>query len=110
MTVRIGVDVGGTFTDLLLHDDARRLTWAGKLPTTPHAPNEAIIAGLTRLLTETGTAPEQVTTIVHGTTLVTNTLLERTGATVALLTTAGFTDVLEMARETRFDTADLYAR
>lgn len=109
-TVRIGVDVGGTFTDLLLHDPRRGVTWPGKLPTTPHAPNEAITAGIARLLQETATAPGDVAGIVHGTTLVTNTLLERTGAVVGLLTTNGFSDVLEMGRETRFDTTDLLAR
>ncbi|WP_435154741.1 hydantoinase/oxoprolinase family protein [Amycolatopsis sacchari] len=109
-TVRIGVDVGGTFTDLLLHDPARGLTWPGKLPTTPDAPNEAITAGITRLLAETGTPAGAVAAVVHGTTLVTNTLLERTGAVVGLLTTSGFRDTLEMAREIRFDTTDLLAR
>ncbi|MDS0139950.1 MULTISPECIES: hydantoinase/oxoprolinase family protein [unclassified Amycolatopsis] len=109
-TARIGVDVGGTFTDLLLHDPARGLTWPGKLPTTPHAPHDAITAGITRLLAETGTDPGDVACVVHGTTLVTNTLLERTGAVVGLLTTEGFTDTLEMAREIRFDPTDLHAR
>jgi N-methylhydantoinase A len=109
-TVRIGVDVGGTFTDLLLHDPARGLTWPGKLPTTPHAPNEAITAGIARLLAETGTPAQDVAGVVHGTTLVTNTVLERTGAVVGLLTTKGFSDTLEMAREIRFDTTDLHAR
>jgi N-methylhydantoinase A len=109
-TVRIGVDVGGTFTDLLLHDPARDLTWPGKLPTTPHAPGEAITAGIARLLAETGTPARDVAGVVHGTTLVTNTLLERTGAVVGLLTTAGFSDLLEMGREIRFDTTDLLAR
>src|SRR4051794_7110742 len=109
-TVRIGVDVGGTFTDLLLHDPARGLTWPGKLPTTPHAPHDAITAGITRLLAETDTPPGAVAGVVHGTTLVTNTLLERTGAVVGLLTTEGFGDTLELARETRFDTTDLHAR
>ncbi|KDN78484.1 methylhydantoinase [Streptomyces olindensis] len=109
-TVRIGVDVGGTFTDLLLHDPRRGLVRPGKLPTTPHAPNEAITAGIARLLEETSTAPSDVAGIVHGTTLVTNTLLERTGAVVGLLTTSGFSDSLEMGRETRFDTTDLLAR
>ncbi|MDT0568641.1 hydantoinase/oxoprolinase family protein [Streptomyces sp. DSM 3412] len=109
-TVRIGVDVGGTFTDLLLHDPRRGLVRPGKLPTTPHAPNEAITAGIARLLEETSTAPADVAGIVHGTTLVTNTLLERTGAVVGLLTTSGFSDSLEMGRETRFDTTDLLAR
>jgi N-methylhydantoinase A len=109
-TVRIGVDVGGTFTDLLLHDPARDLTWPGKLPTTPHAPHEAITAGIARLLAETGTPARDVAGVVHGTTLVTNTLLERTGAVVGLLTTHGFRDILEMGREIRFDTTDLLAR
>ncbi|MGW4059242.1 hydantoinase/oxoprolinase family protein [Amycolatopsis sp. NPDC004747] len=109
-TARIGVDVGGTFTDLLLHDPARDLTWPGKLPTTPHAPHDAITAGITRLLAETGTDPGDVAGVVHGTTLVTNTLLERTGAVVGLLTTEGFRDTLEMAREIRFDPTDLHAR
>lgn len=109
-SVRIGVDVGGTFTDLLLHDPRRGLTRPGKLPTTPHAPNEAITAGIARLLRETSTGPGDVKDVVHGTTLVTNTLLERTGAVVGLLTTAGFSDSLEMGRETRFDTTDLLAR
>jgi N-methylhydantoinase A len=109
-TVRIGVDVGGTFTDLLLHDPARGLTWPGKLPTTPHAPNEAITAGIALLLEETSTPARDVAGVVHGTTLVTNTLLERTGAVVGLLTTSGFSDTLEMAREIRFDTTDLLAR
>ncbi|WP_282083067.1 hydantoinase/oxoprolinase family protein [Streptomyces tendae] len=109
-SARIGVDVGGTFTDLLLHDPDRNLTHTGKLPTTPHAPHEAITAGVARLLAETGTRPSDVSAIVHGTTLVTNTLLERTGAVVGLLATAGFSDSLAMGRETRFDTTDLHAR
>ncbi|MFJ8148693.1 hydantoinase/oxoprolinase family protein [Streptomyces sp. NPDC096048] len=109
-TVRIGVDVGGTFTDLLLHDPRRNLIRPGKLPTTPNAPNEAITAGVARLLGETATAPGDVAGIVHGTTLVTNALLERTGAVVGLLTTSGFGDVVEMGREVRFDTTDLHAR
>ena len=108
-TTRIGVDVGGTFTDLLLYDPARGLTATGKRPTTPAAPNEAITAGITRLLAETGTAPEDVAGIVHGTTLITNTVLERTGARVGLIATEGFRDSLEMGRETRFDTTDLFA-
>jgi N-methylhydantoinase A len=100
-TVRIGVGVGGTFTDLLLHNPRRGLTWPGKLPTTPRAPHEAITAGIARLLEETSTAPKDVAGIVHGTTLVTNTLLERTGIVVGLLITSGFSDSLEMGRETR---------
>ena len=109
-STRIGVDVGGTFTDLVLHDPARGLTRTGKLPTTPDAPSRAIVAGIERLLRETGTAASQVSGIVHGTTLITNTLLERTGAKVGLITTEGFRDILEMGREIRYDVTDLHAR
>ncbi|MEY9934079.1 N-methylhydantoinase A [Catenulispora sp. GP43] len=109
-TTRIGVDVGGTFTDLVLHDPVRGLTHTGKLPTTPEAPGRAVVEGLRRLLAETTTGVEDVAEVVHGTTLVTNTVLERTGAKVGLLTTEGFRDILEMGREIRHDSADLFAR
>ncbi|MBM9461979.1 hydantoinase/oxoprolinase family protein [Aeromicrobium sp. YIM 150415] len=108
--VRIGVDVGGTFTDLLLHDPSRALTWTGKLPTTPEAPHVAITDGIARILRETETRPGDVAGVVHGTTLVTNTVLERTGAQVGFLTTRGFRDIPEMGQEIRFDTTDLFAR
>jgi N-methylhydantoinase A len=104
------VDVGGTFTDLVLHDEARGLTAIGKLVTTPEAPNRAIIDGIRQLLGHTNTAAGQVGSVVHGTTLITNTVLERTGATVGLITTDGFRDVLEMGREIRYDVEDLHAR
>jgi N-methylhydantoinase A len=109
-TTRIGVDVGGTFTDLVLHDDVRGLTATGKLLTTPDAPSRAVIDGVTRLLAKTGTAMSQVREIVHGTTLITNTVLERTGARTGLITTEGFRDILEMGREIRYDVDDLHAR
>ena len=104
------MDVGGTFTDLVLHDEARGLTAIGKLLTTPEAPNRAIIEGIRQLLGDTNTAVGQVDTVVHGTTLITNTVLERTGATVGLITTDGFRDVLEMGREIRYDVENLHAR
>ncbi|WP_439598326.1 hydantoinase/oxoprolinase family protein [Falsiroseomonas sp.] len=107
-TARIGVDVGGTFTDFVLHDPVRKLVATGKRLTTPDDPSEAIIAGTMRLLEETGLKPADLHSIVHGTTLVTNTIIERTGATVGLLTTAGFRDVIEIGRETRYDLYDLY--
>ena len=106
----MGVDVGGTFTDLVLHDEARGLTAIGKRLTTPEAPNRAIIEGIRQLLGDTNTAVGQVASIVHGTTLITNTVLERTGATVGLITTEGFRDILEMGREIRYDVADLHGR
>ncbi len=107
-TARIGVDVGGTFTDFVLHDPARDLVATGKRLTTPDDPSEAIVAGVQRLLQETGLTPADLHSIVHGTTLVTNTIIERTGACVGLLTTAGFRDVIEIGRETRYDLYDLF--
>ena len=98
-TARIGVDIGGTFTDLVLHDEARRVTRTGKRLTTPNSPAIGVIEGIDRLLEETNTAVTQVKAILHGTTLVTNTVLERTGATIGLVTTSGFRDILEMGRE-----------
>ena len=107
-TARIGVDVGGTFTDLVLHDPARDLVHTGKLLTTPDDPSEAIIEGTLRVLQEAGLQPSDLHSIVHGTTLVTNTVIERTGAKVGLLTTAGFRDSIEIAKEIRYDLYDLF--
>ena len=104
------MDVGGTFTDLVLHDEARGLTAIGKLLTTPEAPDRAVIEGIRQLLDDTNTAVGQVGSVVHGTTLITNTVLERTGATVGLIATGGFRDILEMGREIRYDVEDLHAR
>ena len=106
-TVRIGVDVGGTFTDFVLYDEATGRTRTGKRLTTPEAPSEAIVAGIARLLAESGIAAAQLHSIVHGTTLITNTIIERTGARVGLIGTQGFRDVLEMGREIRYDLYDL---
>jgi N-methylhydantoinase A len=107
-TVRVGVDVGGTFTDFVLHDPRRDLVHTGKLLTTPDDPSEAIVAGIVRVLQETDIRAAEVHSIVHGTTLVTNTVIERTGAIVGLITTAGFRDVIEVGRETRYDLYDLF--
>lgn len=107
-TARIGVDIGGTFTDFVFHDEARGITRTGKRLTTPHDPSQAIVEGIERLLDETGTTALQIRDIVHGTTLITNTVLERTGAKVGLLATEGFRDVLEMGRESRYDVDDLF--
>ena len=107
-SVRLGVDVGGTFTDLVLHDPRRNLVHAGKLLTTPDDPSAAIVAGIERLLGETGLRAGDVHSVVHGTTLVTNTVIERTGATIGLLTTQGFRDVIEFGREIRYDLYDLF--
>ena len=107
-TARIGVDIGGTFTDFVFHDEARGITRTGKRLTTPDDPGRAIVEGVRRLLEETGSTAGQIHSIVHGTTLITNTVLERTGARVGLIATAGFTDTLEMGHETRYDVDNLF--
>ena len=93
--LRIGVDTGGTFTDFILVRDGALVTL--KVPSTPKHPEEAVLAGVSELLGE-GVAEVEV---VHGTTVGTNALLERTGARTALLTTEGFEDVLEIGRQNR---------
>jgi N-methylhydantoinase A len=107
-SARLGVDVGGTFTDLVLHDPRRDLVHTGKLLTTPDDPSEAIVNGTLRLLRETNLTPADLHSIVNGTTLVTNTVIERTGATVGLITTQGFRDVIEVGKEIRYDLYDLF--
>lgn len=94
--IRIGIDTGGTFTDFVV---ARGSTLSAfKVPSTPHNPAEAILAGINRVLEETSSL---ATEIVHGTTVATNALLERKGAPTALITTAGFEDVIEIGRQAR---------
>jgi N-methylhydantoinase A len=107
-TARVGIDVGGTFTDLVLHDPTRNIVRTGKLLTTPNDPSEAILAGIARILREADLQPQDVHSVIHGTTLITNTIIERTGATVGLLTTDGFRDSIEIGRETRYDLYDLF--
>ena len=106
--VRVGVDVGGTFTDFVLVDEQRDLIFTGKRLTTPQDPSIAITEGVARLLKEAGTDAGRLNSVVHGTTLVTNTIIERTGAKVGLITTKGFRDSLEMGREIRYDLYDLF--
>jgi N-methylhydantoinase A len=95
--VRIGCDIGGTFTDIVL--EAPDLTlYVNKTSTTPDNPARAVVEGISLLLAQTGIAPGDITEIVHGTTTASNTILQRVGAKTALLTTLGFRDVLEIAR------------
>ncbi|WP_421446690.1 hydantoinase/oxoprolinase N-terminal domain-containing protein, partial [Agrobacterium tumefaciens] len=90
--MRVAVDVGGTFTDIVLEAGARR--WSAKLLTTPDAPEHAVLQGIEELLTKAAFAWPQVDLLILGTTLATNALIERKGARTALLTTAGFRDLL----------------
>ena len=106
--IRVGVDVGGTFTDFVLVDEKRDLIFTGKRLTTPEDPGLAITDGLERLVSESGTSVPELDAVVHGTTLVANTIIERKGAKVGLITTKGFRDSLEMGREIRYDLYDLF--
>jgi N-methylhydantoinase A len=93
----LGIDVGGTFTDLVLYDEASGAIVLTKTPSTPHDHSEAMLAGIHRL----GVDLAEVAKLAHGTTIATNTVLERTGARTAVLTTRGFRDVLEVGRGNR---------
>ncbi len=110
MRYRAAVDIGGTFTDLVLLDQSTGRLHRHKVLTTPRAPEEGALAGLRQLCDRAGIAVSQLDAIIHATTLVTNALLERTGAPTALLTTEGFRDILEMGKEQRYDIYDLFLR
>ena len=103
---RVGVDIGGTFTDLLLAGEDRRAV-IHKTLTTPGDPSQAVETALSQALGEGMAEARGRGTLVHGTTLVTNAIIERTGAPTALLTTAGFRDALEIGREHRYELYDL---
>ena len=105
---RVGFDIGGTFTDFILVDEANRRLHLHKCLTTPEDPSIAALAGLSDLLAAAGVDLVQVGHIVHGTTLVTNSIIERSGARLGLLTTRGFRDILEMGTEQRYDIHDLF--
>lgn len=102
----VGVDVGGTFTDFVAVDEDGRITVLKHL-TTPEDPSVAVLEGARRLDAEAGVAPAAADRIIHGTTLVANSLIERRGARTALITTVGFRDTLELGRESRYDLYDL---
>ncbi|MFT5393442.1 MAG: N-methylhydantoinase A, partial [Gammaproteobacteria bacterium] len=104
--IRLAVDIGGTFTDLVLSTAAT--TVSTKVLTTPHAPEVGVLQGVAEVLAQAGVAPGELSLVIHGTTLATNALIERKGARTALLTTEGFRDSIEMAYEHRFEQYDLY--
>jgi len=105
---RIGVDIGGTFTDLVWVDDATGAVKVGKLLTTPKDPSQAVEQGVVTLLGDAGGAAADVRSVIHGTTLATNALIERKGARTGLLTTAGFRDAVEIGHEGRYDMYDIF--
>ena len=103
---RIGVDIGGTFTDVAVECDRGCLT--SKVLTTPGDPVQGVLDGVRLALSRAGLVPRDVGAVIHGTTLATNALIERRGATVGAIVTAGFRDILEIAYERRYDQYDLY--
>jgi len=97
-TYRLGVDVGGTFTDLLLIDESSGKTFSAKVPSTPADSSIGVLNGIAKICETNGIAPESITHVMHGTTVATNTVLEGKGARVGLVTTAGYRNVLQIAR------------
>ena len=106
--MRLAFDIGGTFTDFILNDGATGTTHVLKVPTTPSDPSKAVIAGLEQLLEMAGIAGKAVDMVLHATTVATNAVLERKGASIGLITTEGFRDVLIIGRQKRYETYDLY--
>ncbi|MBM3489317.1 MAG: hydantoinase/oxoprolinase family protein [Alphaproteobacteria bacterium] len=110
MTYRMGVDIGGTFTDFALIDDTTGELTIHKQLTTPADPSEAVLDGVATLLKRRAVAPAQLGAVIHGSTLVTNAIIERKGAVTGMLVTKGFRDVLDIAMERRYDLYDLTIR
>ena len=105
ISIRLGVDIGGTFTDVVLEIGVAQ--FSTKVLTTNAAPEDAIVDGMKQVCAKARISPSQITQIIHGTTLATNALIERRGAKTALITTQGFRDVIEMRTESRFEQYDL---
>ncbi len=104
-SIRLGVDIGGTFTDIVLERDGKQ--FLAKVLTTYAAPEDAIVDGMHQACLKAGIRAGDIGQIIHGTTLATNALIERRGARTALVTTEGFRDVVEMRTESRFEQYDL---
>jgi len=108
--MRIGIDVGGTFTDFVLLEDATGRTHTHKCLTTPRDPSDAIEEGLRVIASQVPGCIAGLEEVIHGTTLVINAIIERKGARTGLLTTRGFRDVLELGREIRYAAYDVFAQ
>jgi N-methylhydantoinase A len=105
---RIGVDIGGTFTDLVMINSITGRLFNEKVLTTPQDPSQCVLNGVQKILQANNVAPADVQQVIHGTTLVANAVIERRGAAVALITTKGFGDIQEIGTEMRYDTYDLF--
>ena len=109
-TYRLGIDIGGTFSDFAVVDDADGTVRVEKTLTSAHAPEESVMRGIGNLAVTIPELLAQASEVIHATTLVTNVILERKGAKTGLLTTEGFRDLLELAREVRYDIFDMFIR
>ena len=105
----LGIDIGGTFTDIVAYDHDTGRQWSRKVLTTHDDPARAVVAGVEAVLADRRLAPRHFTRVVHATTLFTNALIERKGALTGLITTEGFGDTLEIGRERKFELYDLEA-
>ena len=105
--LRLAVDIGGTFTDIVLMNDDGLVVSSTKVPTTHADPSTGVLNGLQRVLANSDSSLQQIGLFIHGTTLATNALIEKRGADVASITTEGFRDILEIAYERRYDQYDV---
>ena len=106
--IAIGADIGGTFTDVVVVDERTHAIHSAKVLTTPEQPENAVLSAVDEMLQQVGASPSSIRTLVHGTTLATNAIIERKGARTLLLTTKGFRDALETRTELRYDLYDLF--
>jgi len=104
---RLSIDVGGTFTDVVLVDDVDAKVWFVKILSTPADPSVGSLAGALEILQRTGVPASAIADVIHATTVATNAILEGKGARTGLITTRGFRDILEMGHEARYDIYDL---
>jgi len=107
---RLGVDIGGTFTDIVMVDDNSGKLFDEKVLTTPDDPSLGVIQGVKKILETNNVEASELKHIIHGTTLVANAIIERRGSNVALITTEGFRDIQEIGTESRYDTYDLFMK
>ena len=106
--LRAGIDVGGTFTDLMLVDDEAKKTWVHKVPSTPADPSLATMSGLSELCEIADVEPASLDQLFHGTTVATNIVLERSGSRTGMITTKGFRDIIYIGRHRRPKTFSIY--
>src|SRR4029079_18093050 len=104
----LGIDIGGTFTDIVVYDPPRAVAVSHKELTTPDAPHLGVVSGVRRLFAAERIAYRDIARVVHATTLFTNALIERHGACTGRATTEGFRDTLEMRREHKYELYDLF--